>query len=386
MKERTLQYGDSMRPTLSELSLKNAKVKKKNGQKSVPQNLIHPLAKVPSRIQGLDNVLQGGFPKARSTQPPFQPFYDGKLIANQDLPMQIAAKTGKPVLNSEMELRFADGRKIYIFGNAAPLIDRQGHVQGSVGAYIDITARKRIEGALREARKLAEERARHMDLINKELESFSYSIAHDLRAPLRSINGFSTALREDYSEKLDEQGTRYLERIQRNATNMGDLIDDLLRLAKISQSELNLQSVNLSQLSERIIDFMREADPARDITVNIEKNLTARADPNLLEALLKNLLSNAWKFTGKTKNPVITIGKTSVDGKAVFYVKDNGVGFDQAHADKLFKAFARLHGTEYSGTGIGLAIADRIISRHHGSIWAEGKVGEGATFYFSFRT
>lgn len=267
--------------------------------------------------------------------------------------------------------------------SGVPFFDNKGKLLGWRGITRDVTERIQAEKALQKARKLAEEKAKHLDLANKELESFNYSIAHDLKAPLRSINGFSTILYEEYADTLDEKGRRYLEKIQKSTMTMGELIDDLLRLSHISQSTLRLESVNITMLSKRIIETMREADPGREITVKIEKNLITHADARLLEVLLKNLLSNAWKFTVKTKHPFINIGKSSTEGKGVFFVQDNGVGFDPAHANKLFKPFERLHGTEYSGSGIGLAIVQRIINRHHGSIWAEGKIDKGATFYFT---
>lgn len=275
-----------------------------------------------------------------------------------------------------------DGSRISVILHTKPIYT-EGKITGALVVGYDITERKQAENALRDARELAEERAKILDFMNKELESFNYSIAHDLRAPLRSINGFSGILTEEYADKLDEQGKRYLEKIQKNATSMSELIDDLLRLAKISQTILKVEEVDVTALSERIIETMREADPSREITVKIAKGMTTRADASLLEILLKNLFTNAWKFTTKTDHPVINIGTTKEKGTTVFFVKDNGVGFDQDHANKLFKAFERLHGTEFAGSGIGLAIAQRIINRHHGSIWAEGKVGKGATFYFS---
>lgn len=301
--------------------------------------------------------------------PNYRPYLNGKPIPTQDLPMQMAARTGNPVLGSEFELRFTDGRHIELYGNAAPIKDSANVVRGSVGAFLDITKRKRIEEALTES--------------NKELKSFSYSVAHDLRAPLRGINGYSAILLEDYAARLDGQGRRYLEKIRGSTETMGMLIDDLLQLANVSQAELKFEPVNVSLMAEKIMERLREQEPNRKVHISITPNIIVKADESLMEVVLSNLLDNAWKFTSKTPYPEITLGKTIRNGEAVFFVRDNGVGFEQIHADKLFKPFERLHGAEYAGTGIGLAMAQRVIYRHHGRIWAEGEVGKGATFYFS---
>jgi PAS domain S-box-containing protein len=223
-----------------------------------------------------------------------------------------------------------------------------------------------------------------LEATNKELESFSYSVSHDLRAPLRSIDGFSQALLEDYQKKLDDTGRNYLERIRTATQNMGMLIEDMLKLSRISRFELRLKSVDLSKMFREIAKNSQKNDPARIIDVVIQKGIVIEGDPDLMRIALTNLIDNAWKFTGREAQPKIEFGRTDLAGKKVVFIRDNGVGFDMAYVDKLFGTFQRLHTKdEFAGTGIGLATVKRIITRHGGQIWAEGEVGKGAVFYFT---
>lgn len=228
------------------------------------------------------------------------------------------------------------------------------------------------------------ERTSELQATNAELEAFSYSVSHDLRAPLRSIDGFSAALVEDYGESFDAMGKNYLERIRVNSQTMADLIDGLLTLSRLTRAEMRRETVNLSEISADIIQQMRERDPQRKVNALVAPNLIAQGDGRLLRNVLENLLGNAWKFTAKTENARIEFGVTQEEGQTVYFVRDNGAGFDMTYSDKLFGAFQRLHGTkEYEGTGIGLATVQRIVRRHGGRIWAEGQVDAGATFYFT---
>ena len=223
-----------------------------------------------------------------------------------------------------------------------------------------------------------------LEASNKELEAFSYSVSHDLRAPLRTIDGFSHALLEDYEGKLDEQGKDYLKRVRAATQHMAQLIDDMLKLSRITRTEMNLEKVNLTQIALSIMDELRKSEPNRTVEVRIADGLEDTADPRLMQVVLDNLLNNAWKFTGKQTEAVIEFGSTKEGDRRVYFVRDNGAGFDMAYADKLFSPFQRLHSAEeFSGTGIGLATVQRIIHRHGGKVWAEGQVGKGATFYFS---
>ncbi len=228
--------------------------------------------------------------------------------------------------------------------------------------------------------------ARNVELesVNKELESFIYSISHDLRAPLRTMGGFARMMVEDYTDRLDEKGRDYLGRIRNGSEKMTRLIDDLLNLAKISRQELNRMKIDLSKLSSSVVSELQEADPARNVEVLIAEGLTAFADRRLIEIVLSNLIGNAWKFTSHTENARIEFGVTNEDGKKVFFIKDNGAGFNPQYIDKMFWPFQRLHSDkEFPGTGIGLTIVERIIHRHGGKVWAEGEVGKGATIFFT---
>ncbi|MEI6608947.1 MAG: PAS domain S-box protein [Deltaproteobacteria bacterium] len=223
-----------------------------------------------------------------------------------------------------------------------------------------------------------------LEAANKEIESFSYSVSHDLRAPLRSIDGFSQILLEDYKKNLDDTGRNYLERIRKATQNMGQLIDDMLKLSRVTSANLRLEPLDLSNMFREIIEKSQENDPARIADIIIQEGIIIDGDPTLMHIALTNLIENAWKFTGKEARTKIEFGSTSQAEKKVIFIRDNGVGFDMAYVDKLFGTFQRLHTTaEFQGTGIGLATVKRIITRHGGEIWAEGEVGCGATFYFT---
>lgn len=253
-----------------------------------------------------------------------------------------------------------------------------------VAIFDDITERKKYET---DVLKLGEDMAaRNVELetVNKELESFIYSISHDLRAPLRAIAGFVKILVEDYARLLDVQGQDYLARIHNGAEKMSRLIEDLLYLSKISRQEVRRNKVDMSRMASSIVWELREANPGRSADVRIMEGLTAFADHRLIEIVLSNLLGNAWKFTSKTGKAVIELGALEQDGKTVYYVRDNGSGFDRKYADKMFWPFHRLHSDkEFPGTGIGLTIVERIIHSHGGRVWAEGQSGKGATVYFT---
>jgi signal transduction histidine kinase len=212
-------------------------------------------------------------------------------------------------------------------------------------------------------------------------------VSHDLRAPLRAIDGFSKALLEDYARVLDDEGRRHLERVRRGVQRMGGLIDDLLMLARVSRTELRQASVDLAACAREVIDELRRAHPERAVAVEIGPAPQVRADRELLKIALTNLLDNAWKYTGKSDAARIEFGARAQDGETVYFVKDNGVGFDPRYADKLFGAFQRLHAPgEFPGSGIGLATVARIVHRHGGRVWAEGVPDHGATFYFTLGT
>ena len=258
-----------------------------------------------------------------------------------------------------------------------PIVDERGTPRYLLGISADITERRRGAASLKAAMDAAK-------AANQELEAFSYSVAHDLRAPLRAIDGFSLALEEDCGDKLDKGARDHLDRVRSAARQMGHLIDGLLGLSQVTRGELRREKVNLTRIAAESGKRLREAQPDRRVDLRVQEGLVGEGDPNLLAAALNNLLGNAWKFTGKRADVRIEVGKAVERGETVFFVRDNGVGFDQAYAHKLFGAFQRLHGaTEFEGTGIGLATVQRIVRRHGGRIWAEGEVGRGATFYFT---
>ncbi|MBI2088431.1 MAG: response regulator [Deltaproteobacteria bacterium] len=241
----------------------------------------------------------------------------------------------------------------------------------------EVSERKRAEEALAE-------RSAALEAANKELEAFSYSVSHDLRAPLRSIDGFSQALLEDYVEQLDEQGKDYLTRIRTASQRMGHLIDDLLNLSRVTRAEMRPEPVNLSEMAKSLAAELKQREPQRQVAFQIQDGLEVKGDPRLLRVVLENLFSNAWKFTSRHPRARIEFGAAQHNGKPTYFVRDDGAGFDMAYKAKLFGAFQRLHkATEFDGTGVGLATVQRIIRRHGGEIWAEAEVEKGATFYFT---
>jgi len=231
-----------------------------------------------------------------------------------------------------------------------------------------------------------ERRIQELDSVNKELEAFSYSVSHDLRAPLTRIAGFSQALEEAYAGQLDEIGRQYLERVNTSARRMCQLVDDLLNFSRVTRVEMRRESVDLSALARNIAEELEARDPERVAEFVITEGLCAAGDPALVRAVLLNLIENAWKFTSKRRDGCIEFGARVENSEPVFFVRDNGAGFDPAMTHKLFSPFQRLHANaEFEGTGIGLATAERIIRRHGGRIWADGEVGRGAAFFFTLQ-
>ena len=292
------------------------------------------------------------------------------------------------VMDYALEIRRGDGHITPVLYNAAIYNDDAGNVIGVFAAARDITERKRAEDEIRKLNRELEarviERTAQLEASNKELEAFAYSVSHDLRTPLRGIDGFSLALLEDYADKLDDIGKDYLERVRAGALKMGQLIDALLNLSRLTRGEIKRATVDLSILARNAADELKKSEPDRRVEFIIAGGVTVKGDPVMLRAVMDNLLANAWKFTGKRDAARIEFGVKKADGKTAYFVRDNGSGFDMTYANKLFTAFQRLHGTtDFPGLGIGLATVQRIIHRHGGRVWAEGEVERGATFYFT---
>jgi PAS domain S-box-containing protein len=250
------------------------------------------------------------------------------------------------------------------------LFDQQGKHRDSIVIHRDVSERVRAEEALREA--------------NAELESFSYSVSHDLRAPLRGIDGWSLALIEDCADQLDDRGRKYLELVRTETQRMGKLIDDLLELSRVTRAAIRREKVNLSNLARSVVSRLQASEPDRNAEFAIQPDLKAYGDARLLEIMLSNLIGNAWKFTSKHASARIQFGRTDIVGQSVYFVQDDGAGFDMAYTKRLFGAFQRLHKTsEFPGSGVGLATVQRIVHRHGGRVWAKAEIEKGATFYFT---
>ena len=291
---------------------------------------------------------------------------------------------GKPTRGFENSIKSADGSVRFFMWNVDRLIDEKGSPSGIVAIGQDITERKRGEEELRKQHEYLEYLNSKLTAVNKELEAFSYSVSHDLRAPLRRIDGFCKALMEDYGDKMDTQGKDYLQRVREASKLMGQLIEAMLNLSRITLRKVHYKAFDLSGLAKMVAKELQEMEPERQVEFVIAEGLIVHGDPHLLRVALQNLLDNAWKFSKKCARARIEFGFTQHNGKPTYFVRDNGAGFDMASVNKLFGPFQRLHSTtDFEGTGIGLATVQRIIHRHGGHIWAEGTVDKGATFYFT---
>jgi len=309
-----------------------------------------------------------------------------KALVENPIDRAMVERTSQ-TLNDDVILLAKTGTMIPIDDSATPILSESGNLLGGVMVFRDATQRRRAEDEIRrlnaELERRVLERTVQLEAANKELESFSYSIAHDLRAPLRGIDGFSEILANQHAANLSPEGLKCLQQIQAGVERMRQLIDDLLYLARVARCDLRKQEADISQIVLEVISSLQINNPNRQVETVVEDQIIAEVDARLLKIVIENLLGNAWKFTGRISTPKIEFGASEQDGGPVYYVRDNGVGFDMAYADKLFGVFQRLHSSEeFEGTGIGLAIAERIIQRHGGRIWAQSAPGQGATFYF----
>jgi len=298
---------------------------------------------------------------------------------------ETAIATGR-TMAGESVLRTRDGQRIPFFMTANS-VDIQG--QGMiVGVGIDLTARKAAEEQVRQLAEQLEQRVRErtaaLTAANRELESFSYSVSHDLSAPLRGIDGFARIIEEEYANLFDADGRHYLQRIRAATRRMQSIIDDMLSLSRISRNELVISTFDLSHMAHRVIDDLRQRYPERQVDVTIAPDLRVTGDASLVQLALENLLRNAWKFTSHHATARIELGVQAAEHETVFFVRDDGAGFDMRYAGKLFREFQRMHpADQFEGTGIGLAIVSRVVRRHAGRVWAEAAVEQGATFYFT---
>ena len=306
---------------------------------------------------------------------PFKNYFTDPERAEASLKLVLSQKK---ITNYELTVRARDGGETVVSYNAATFYDRERRLQGMVAAARDITESNRLEEQVRR-------RTVEVEAANKELEAFSYSVSHDLRSPLRSIDGFSQAFLEDYGPLVPPEGREDLERVRRATQRMGQLIDDMLLLSRVTRREMHMEKTDMSALAAEVAGELALGSPQRDVQLTIEPGMTTTGDPQLLHIVLVNLLGNAWKFTSKREHAHVSVGtvQDSEHGPA-FFVRDDGAGFDQKYKEKLFVAFQRLHGQdEFPGTGIGLATIQRAVRRHGGDVWAEGEVDRGATFYFT---
>lgn len=281
-----------------------------------------------------------------------------------------------------------DGVRFPVLTSFAPILNKEGQPAGIVVVTEDITERKKTSEALQDINTALEERVqertRALEATNRELEAFAYSVSHDLRSPLRAMDGFSQALLEDYGQKMDDTGKNFLVRIRLASQRMGHLIDDLLGLSRLTRGEMTRAPTDMTDLARKAAEEVHQQHPERNVELTIADGMTANCDAHLIGIVLQNLFSNAWKFTGKEPNPKIEMGTTEREGHRAFFVRDNGAGFDMQYVDKLFRPFQRLHSSaEFEGNGIGLATVQRIVHRHGGTVAAEGQPGKGATFFFS---
>ena len=293
-------------------------------------------------------------------------------------------KRGENIKHYETIRIRKDGSIIYVSLTTSPIKDMAGNIIGASTIARDVTERKRAEEEIKKLDQELKYQIMQLEAANKELEAFSYSVSHDLRAPLRAIDGFSRVILEDYIDKLDDEGKRHLNIIRSNTQKMGQLIDDLLVFSRLGRQEIRISGIDMGKLAKAVSEELKLAVPERKLKFTIYTLIPAQGDQAMIRQVFVNLLSNAVKFTRPEERAVIEVDGRSEGNENVYTVKDNGVGFDMQYVNKLFGVFQRLHSSEeFEGTGVGLAIVQRIIHRHGGRVWAEGKVGEGAIFYFS---
>ncbi|HZJ24896.1 MAG TPA: ATP-binding protein, partial [Anaerolineales bacterium] len=297
---------------------------------------------------------------------------------------QEVMRTGQALVDFEEQVVWPDSRETWVSTTKVPLRTPDGQIIGIFGISRDITERKRGEQAIQQLNADLKKQAAQLEAANKELEAFSYSVSHDLRAPLRAIDGFTRILLEDYESVLDEEGKRVCKIISREAQHMGQLIDDLLAFSRLGRKEMHPTKIDMKAMAGLVFAELVATEDSKPIDFHVHRLPLAWGDATLIRQAWVNLLSNAIKFSSKKERAVIEVGSKHSENEHVYYVRDNGAGFDNEYVDKLFGVFQRLHSEkEFTGTGVGLAIVKRVINRHGGRVWAEGEVERGATFYFA---
>jgi light-regulated signal transduction histidine kinase (bacteriophytochrome) len=309
-------------------------------------------------------------------------------LINEEAGILAGIARGESVKHYETVRVRKDGRRVEVSVTVSPILNHAGKIVGASKVARDITDRKRAQAQILQLNADLEarvvRRTAELEAANKELEAFSYSVSHDLRAPLRAINGFAGIVLEEYGSQLPDEGRRYLERVRNGGQRMGELIDDLLAFARLSRQLLNRQPVNTGRLVQEVLEELNPPGNKRQVETRMGELPACQGDPALLKQVWTNLLSNAIKYTCGRTPAVVEIGCEQNNGQKIFFVRDNGVGFDMQYADKLFGVFQRLHrADQFEGTGVGLAIVQRIVHRHGGRVWATAEPERGATFYFT---
>jgi signal transduction histidine kinase len=362
-----------------------------------PDNPNDPTASGVNDLRvSLDRVIQGKVPDVMSIQK-----YDipSREPGNNSFKVKYWSPVNTPFLDENGSVKFIihraeDVTEFILFrqqssDDIAKVQEHSDQMEAEVLQNAQIVKEanqqlKILNAELERREKKIIERTAQLEAMNKELETFSYSVSHDLRAPLRAIDGYSFLLLDEYNALLDETGKNHLARIRHNSQQMGRLIADLLKLSQLTREKLSLEAVDISDIAKNIAKDLQEQEPSRNVEFTIAEGATIYGDKCLMQAVMQNLLDNAWKYTSKHDSAHIEFGITERDGKPIYFVQDDGAGFDMAYADKLFGVFQRLHrSNDFPGTGVGLATVARVINRHGGKIWAEGAVEKGSTFYFT---
>jgi len=385
----------SVRFLMSELKIMKSIERETQYERSLIETSLDPLFTINTEGKITDvnegTVKVTGVPREKLIGSDFSRYFTEPEKAKEGHKQTFAKDS---ISDYPLTIRHRNGHLTHVLYNASVYRDVQNNVLGVFAAARDVTSQRRAEAELAEQQRKEHERSteqqrveeakRLLEIANKELEAFSYSVSHDLQAPLRAINGFAQALTEDYSSKLDAEGLRFLNLIKENSHFMGLLIQDLLAFSRLGRQQMIRTKIDMEELVKTVYEELRVQSPDRVVQLNLDSLPYALGDPSMMRQVIVNLLTNALKFTRHRKEAIIEVGYRQIGKEGVYYVKDNGAGFDMKYVDKLFRVFERLHTIEeFEGTGIGLALVKRIINRHGGRVRAEGAIDQGACFYFT---